>query len=229
MDQKHTVARFSKDNLYFEIIVKPDKALDYRRGDSSSIADVLVSETIFSDANKGKKASEENLNKAFGTTDLYEIASTILKSGTLPLNTNQRKKLINDKRKQIIAFITRQCVDPKSNLPHPPLRIEQAFKEIRPSIDPFTSVEAQGKEIIRLLRPILPLKMDQTVLDVSIPAQYSHRAYGLVKGYGTIKNEKWQVDGSWYGLLEIPAGLYGSFLEKMGDATKGTASVKVHH
>ncbi|MBC7130882.1 ribosome assembly factor SBDS, partial [Candidatus Bathyarchaeota archaeon] len=63
MGEKYTVARISRDNEHFEILVKPDKALDYRLGKISSITDVLVTETIFSDANKGTKVSEESLKK----------------------------------------------------------------------------------------------------------------------------------------------------------------------
>jgi len=227
MSEKYTVARLTKDNEHFEVLVKPQKALDYRIGKLAAITEVLVTETIFSDANKGTKVSEENLRKAFGTTDTLKIAEIILKKGTLQLTTEQRRKMIEDKRKQIIDFISRQCVDPKTNLPHPPLRIENALEQIHYSIDPFKSVEEQSKEIIKLLRPILPLKMELLSIGVRIPAEHSARAYGTIKGFGTIKREEWRADGSWYGVLEMPAGLYAPFLEKLGDITKGSGEAKI--
>ncbi len=85
MSDKYTVARLTKDNEHFEILVKPQKALDYRSGKIPGITEVLVSETIFSDANKGTRISEEILQKAFKTTDSLKIAETILKTGTLQL------------------------------------------------------------------------------------------------------------------------------------------------
>jgi ribosome maturation protein SDO1 len=227
MSDKYTVARMTKDNEHFEVLVKPQKALDYRMGKTMGMTEVLVAETIFSDANKGTKASEENLRKAFGTTDALKIAEAILTNGTLQLTTEQRRKMIEDKRKQIIDFIARQSVDPKTNLPHPPTRIENAMEQIRYSIDPFRPVEEQAKEIIKALRIILPLKMEQISLGVSIPATYSAKAYGSIKGFGTIKREEWRADGSWYGVLEMPAGSYAPFLDKLGEVTKGTGEAKI--
>jgi len=227
MSEKYTVARITKDNEHFEILVKPQKALDYRMGKIAGITEVLAAETIFSDANKGTRASDENLRKAFGTTDSLKIAETILKTGTLQLTTEQRRKMVEDKRRQVIDFISRQCVDPKTNLPHPPMRIENAMEQIHYPIDPFQPVEEQARDIIKLLRPILPLKMEQVSVGVTLPAQYSVRAYGAIKGFGTIKREEWRADGSWYGVLEMPAGLYAPLVEKLGEITKGNGEAKI--
>lgn len=227
MSEKYTVARITKDTEHFEILVKPQKALDYRMGKIAGITEVLAAETIFSDANKGTRTSEENLRKAFGTTDQLKIAETILKTGTLQLTTEQRRKTVEDKRRQIIDFISRQCVDPKTNLPHPPLRIENAMEQIHYPIDPFKPVEEQAKDITKLLRPILPLKMEQVSVGVTLPTQHSARAYGTIKGFGTIKREEWRADGSWYGVLEMPAGLYAPLVEKLGEITKGNGEAKI--
>lgn len=227
MSEKYTVARITKDTEHFEILVKPQKALDYRMGKIAGITEVLAAETIFSDANKGSRASEENLRKAFGTTDPIKIAETILKTGTLQLTTEQRRKMVEDKRRQIIDFIARQCIDPKTNLPHPPLRIENAMEQIHYPIDPFKPLEEQAKEIIKLLRPILPLKMEQISVGVTLPAQYSAKAYGAIKGFGTIKREEWRTDGSWHGVIEMPAGLYAPLVDKLGEVTKGNGEAKI--
>jgi ribosome maturation protein SDO1 len=214
MSEKYTIARMTKESDHFEVLVKPQKALDYRAGKIAAITEVLVAETIFSDANKGTKASEESIRKAFGMIDPLKVAETILKKGTMQLTTDQRRKMVEDKRRQIIDFISRQCVDPKTNLPHY-------------SIDPFKPMEEQAKEIVKLLRPLLPLKMEQVSVAVIIPAQYSARAYGSIKGFGTIKREEWRADGSWSGVLEMPAGLYAPLLDKLGEVTKGSGEAKI--
>jgi len=228
MSDKYTIARMTINNEHFEILVKPEKALQYRLGKMTGVREVLAGEIIFSDANKGTKPSEESLRKAFSTTDALKIAETILAKGTLQLTTEQRRKMVEDKRRQIIDFISRQSVDPKTNLPHPPTRIENAMEQVRYPIDPFKPVEEQAKEIIKLLRTILPLKMEQITLGVTIPAAYSVRAYGTIKGFGTIKREEWRNDGSWYGILEMPAGSYAPFLEKLGEITKGQGEAKLN-
>jgi len=225
--QRFTIARLTHEGEHFEILVKPDPALDYRLGKTKSLSEVLVSDTIFTDANKGTKPSEEKLKKAFGTTDTLKIAETILRRGMLQLTTDQRRHMIEEKRKQIVFFISRQCVDPRTNLPHPPARIEQAMEQIHYSIDPYKEVEEQARDIIKLLRPILPLKMEQVSISVRIPPEYASKAYGSVKAFGTIRHEEWRADGSWVAVVEMPAGSYGPFLEKLGELTKGAAEAKI--
>ena len=227
MSERYTIARITHDGEHFEILTKPEPALSYRLGKIASISQVLAADTIFTDANKGTKASEEKLQEKFGTKDPLKIAEIILKKGTLQLTTDQRRQLVDEKRRQIISFIARECVDPKTSLPHPPLRIEQAMNEIRFSIDPHKSVEEQAKEIIKLLRPIIPLKMEKISVAIHIPAEHASKVYGTVKGFGTIQSEQWRADGSWSAVVEMSAGLYGPFLDKLGTMTRGNLEVKM--
>lgn len=227
MSDRYTVARISRDGEHFEILVKPQYALDYRIGKKAPVSEILAIDTVFTDANKGTKASEEKLKKAFGTLDAAVIAETILTKGQLQLTTDQRRQLTEAKRKQIIAFISRNCVDPKTNMPHPPMRIEQAMEKIHYPIDPFQEPEEQAKDIIKLLRPILAIKMENVNVEVRIPTEHAARAYGAVKGYGTLKKDEWRADGSWHGVIEMPAGAYAPLLEKLGEITRGTAEAKI--
>ncbi len=227
MSERYTIARLTREGEHFEILVKPQMALSYQLGKTKSVSQVLAAETIFTDANKGLKPTEDTLQKIFGTTDSGKIANMILRKGTLQLTTEQRKELTEDKRKQIISFISRQCVDPRTNLPHPPLRVEQAMQQIHFSIDPFKDTEEQAKEIIKLLRPILPLKMEQVSVAIQIPPEYAGKVYGTVKGFGTIKREEWRADGSWFAVVQMPAGVYGPFLEKLGEMTRGNLESKL--
>jgi ribosome maturation protein SDO1 len=101
------------------------------------------------------------------------------------------------------------------------------MEQIRYPIDPHKPVEEQARDVVKLLRPILPLKIEQISLGVRIPAEYSARAYGAIKNFSTIKQEEWRADGSWYGILEMPAGAYASFLNKLGEVTKGSGEAKI--
>jgi ribosome maturation protein SDO1 len=227
MSDRYTVARITRDGEHFEILVKPQQALDYRMGKKTSMSELLAIDTIFTDANKGTKASEEKLKKAFGALDPLVIAETIITKGQLQLTTDQRRQLTEAKRKQIIAFIVRNAVDPKTNMPHPSMRIEQAMEKIHYSIDPFTEAEEQARDILKLLRPILPIKMENVNVEIRIPTEHAARAYGAVKVYGTIRKDEWRADGSWYGVIEMPAGSYAPLLEKLGEITRGTAEAKI--
>lgn len=227
LDSKYTLAKLSVGGDHFEILVKPDPALEYKLGHQSEITKILVADQIFTDSGKGQRASEEKLKKAFGTDDVYKIAETILHRGELQLTTDQRRELVEVKRKQIINFIVRNCIDPRTKAPHPPLRIEQALGQIRLIVDPFKSVEEQAREAIDALRPILPLRIENLRIAIKIPAEYAPRAIGATKDFGTLSNEEWQTDGSWIAIVEMPAGLHTNFLDRIGKITQGNYQTRI--
>jgi len=227
MSEKFTTARITRAGEKFEILVKPDPALDYKMGKPLGVSQILVIDEIYSDAGKGTRASSEKLEKAFGPAEALKIAEEIMKHGELQLTTDQRRQLVEDKRKQIVAFISRNCIDPRSGTPHPPLRIEQALNQVKYSIDPFKNADEQAKTIIEELRAIIPIKMEQMRVAVKVLAEYAAKGYGTIKNYGTITREEWQADGALVAVVEMPAGLYGPFVERLGKITQGTIQTKV--
>jgi ribosome maturation protein SDO1 len=227
MVDKVSVVRYSFEGEKFEILVKPDPALEFKLGKRKDIAPVLVSDEIYTDSSKGTRASSEKLLKAFKTEDPQVIAEKILQKGDLNLTTDQRRKMTAEKRKQIVNFISKTYVDPKSHLPHPPLRIEQAMEDGRVSIDPHKNVEDQVKDIVEKLRSIIPLKSENLVLEIIVPAQFAAQSYSVLKSNGTLQKEEWQSNGSLKAILEIPAAARPNVIDRLGSITKGTASVEV--
>ena len=227
MTEKTTVVRYSFSGDKFELLVKPDPAFDYKLGKITEISKVLVSDEIYTDSNKGTRATNEKLIQVFKTDDLTEIAQIIMKKGELNLTTEQRRKMTTEKRKQLVTFIAKTYVDPRSHLPHPPLRIEQAMNDGRISIDPFKNVDEQVKDVVEKLRPIIPLKSENIILSISIPAQFVAQSYTVLKSIGTLKKEEWQTNGSLKAILEIPAAARPNVIDRLGSITKGTATVEV--
>ena len=227
MSDKFTTARLARGQDHFEILVKPQQALDYKLGKQVAMSQVLLIEEIYSDSGKGTRASEDKLQKYFGTTDPVKVAEEVMKSGELQLTTEQRRQLVEEKRRQIVSIITRNALDPRTGTPHPPLRIEQAMSQVRLSIDPYKSAEEQAKVVIEELRPILPLKIEQMKIAVKVFPEHAARAYNAFKSFGNLSREEWQADGSLVAVLEMPAGMYGSFIEKIGKLTQGTIQTKV--
>jgi len=221
------VVKYTFEGNKFEILVKPDPALDYKLGKIKEIAPVLVSDEIYSDSSQGTRASSEKLQKVFKTEDALVIAEKILQKGDLNLTTDQRRKMTTEKRKQIIVFIAKTFVDPRSHFPHPPTRIEQALVDARVSIDPFKSVEEQVKDIVEKLRSIIPLKSENLLLEISVPAQYVAQSYSVLKSTGVLKKEDWQPNGSLKAILEIPAAARPNVIDRLGAITKGTAFVEM--
>jgi ribosome maturation protein SDO1 len=226
MTDKFTVARLILDGDKFELLVKPDPALEYKMGKRTDISSVLVSDEIYSDANKGSRASSEKMMKHFKSTDSADVAKQILARGELNLTTDQRRKMVEEKKRQIVQFINRSFVDPKTHLPHPIVRIEAAMEEVRVPIDPFKKVDDQAKTIVDALRRILPLKSETVKLTVTIPPQFAAQSYSVLKSTGDLRSEEWLADGSLKAVLDMNASIRGQFLDRLGSVTKGSAHVK---
>jgi len=227
MVDKVTVVRYSFEGEKFEILVKPDPALEYKLGKRKDISSILVSDEIYTDSSKGTRASSEKLLKAFKTEDATAIAERIIQKGELNLTTDQRRKMTSEKRKQIVNYVAKTFVDPKSHLPHPPLRIEQAMEDGRVSIDPHKTVEEQINDVVEKLRSIIPLKSENLILEIIVPAQFAAQSYSVLKSTGTLKKEEWQSNGSLKAILEIPAAARPNVIDRLGSITKGTASIEV--
>ncbi|MGA7543872.1 MAG: ribosome assembly factor SBDS [Nitrososphaeraceae archaeon] len=225
VEARTSTVRLTINGDKFEILVKPDPALEYKTGKRTDFSSVLVSDEIYSDANKGSRASGEKLTKHFKTKDTGEIAKQILTRGELALTTDQRRRMVEEKKKQIVQFISRNFVDPKTHLPHPPIRIESAINEVRIIIDPFKRAEDQAKQVIEALRKILPLRSEVAVLTITIPPQFASQSYSVLKGTGNFKNEQWLSDGSLKAIVEVNAGAKGTLLDRIGSVTKGSAQI----
>jgi ribosome maturation protein SDO1 len=227
MSDKYTIVRYSQSGEKFEILVDPDKGLSYKRGELLDISNVLMIDTIFIDANKGEKASQEKLESVFGTIDPMKVAEIMFDRGTFLLTAQQRRQMVEQKLRRIITIISRSYVDPSTKLPHPPTRIENALSEIRVNIDPFNDAEDQVKDVVNLLRPILPMSMESVEIAIKIPPEYASKSYGIVKNLGDIKRDEWQTNGSWIAVVSISAAMKGELLDRLGKATQGNLQTKI--
>ncbi|MEM3420639.1 MAG: ribosome assembly factor SBDS [Candidatus Hadarchaeum sp.] len=221
------VARLSSHGTTFEVLVDPELALSLRTGGSVDMRSLLASDKIFKDSKKGDVASEEMIRKVFGTTDVYKVAEQIVKKGEVQITTEQRRRMREQRLKQVVAIISRRAVNPQTGLPHPPARIETAINEAKVQIDEYKSAEEQIPKIVKALVPILPLKFESKRIAVKIPASYVGRVQRTVREFGVVKQEQWLNDGSWAVVVEIPAGVQGEFFDRLNDLTRGEAETKV--
>jgi len=220
------VARYEKGGEKFEILVDPKAGYEYKTGSRKTLDNVLAFDEIFTDAKKGERATGAAIKKAFGTTDVYEVAKKIFAEGELQITTDQRRKLTEEKRARVVAVIARTAVDPRTHAPHPPQRIEKAMEEARVHIDAFKSAEEQAPKIMEELREIIPISVENARIAVKMNAEHAARAYGFLKEYG-MQREEWGNDGSLVCVCEFPAGLQGEFSEKINKLTAGQAQTKL--
>ncbi|MCC6027778.1 MAG: ribosome assembly factor SBDS [Archaeoglobi archaeon] len=225
--EKAVVAKLRKGGMDFEILVDPYLARDLKEGKEVNFDDLLAVEEIFRNARKGERAPNEELQKVFGTTDVREIARTIIIEGEVQITAEQRREMLEAKRKQIVTFLSKNTIDPRTNTPHPPARIERALEEAKVHIDIFKSVEAQIKDIVKALKPILPLKFEEMEVAIKVPPEYAGKAISALYKFGGVTKEEWQRDGSWICLMRIPSGMYGELMDLLGRITKGEALTKI--
>jgi len=226
MSSKKVIAKYSVNGEEFEIFVDADLAYEYITGKRSDPLSVLEVDEIFKDANKGERQSREKIEKAFNTTDLAKIVAIILKNGNVPITTEQRNKLLEEKKRQIIAIISRNSIDPRTNAPLPMQRVENAMEQAKVSIDPFKSASDQVDQIVKKISMIIPIKFAVAKVEVTVPASYASRVYSLLKQYG-LKSEKWLNDGSLSAIVEFPAGLQSEFYDKLNGLTQGNVETKL--
>jgi ribosome maturation protein SDO1 len=225
--ENSVIARLEYYGEHFEILVDPDLAADYKRGKEIDIEKILAVEEIFKDAKKGDKASEEAMMKAFQSVDPLETAAIIIKKGQVQLTAQQRKEMQEEKRKKIIAKITREAINPQTKLPHPARRIEIAMEEAKVHIDPFKSVDEQIKTVLKAIRVKIPIRFEHVEMAIRVPGDYAGRVYPIISEFGSKKREEWQKDGSWIAVVEVPGGLQESFDRKLNELTGGQVETRV--
>ena len=220
------IAKIVKEGKTFEVLVDCEKAVEFKQG-KCNIDEVLATEDIFEDVKKGKHASEHEMLRIFKTADVKKIAEIIVKESRLQLTADYQKKLREQKRKQIINMIHVNSVDPKNNLPHPLTRIENALEEAKVRIDENKSAEDQVQEIISKIRSILPIKYEIRKIKVKIPAQYTGKAYPMIKQFSKLLKDEWKNDGSLEATIELPAGMQESLFDKLNNLTHGNIESEV--
>ncbi|MCD7782245.1 MAG: ribosome assembly factor SBDS [Methanosphaera sp.] len=221
------IARLESYGERFEILVDAELAADYKRGEDIDISDVLAVEEIFKDAHKTDKASEDSMNKAFETTDTLEVADKIIHKGTIQITANQRRKMQEEKTKQIINQIAREAINPQTKLPHPPQRIEKAMTEAKVHIDPMKTVEEQIQPTVKAILTKIPIRIEKVQVAVKIPGTYAGKGYSTITQYGKLLKEEWENDGSWIGIVEIPGGLQDEFYTALSGLTHGEVETKL--
>ncbi len=220
------IARIERSGIHFELMVDPELALDFRGGRDVSLENVLAVREVFKDAGRGERVSEEELQKAFHTTDIWKIAEVIIRHGDVQITTEHRRRLVEERRKQIAGIISRQGMDPRTNLPHPPQRILNAMDEARVHVDPFRRAPDQVEDILSRIQEILPISMERVEVELRVPLQFAGKANSVIREITPVKKEEWRPD-AWVATIEIAAGMQSEIYGKLNELTSGQAETRM--
>ena len=221
------IAKYETGGNRFEILIDPKAAQSYSEGDEIDWEDAIAADGIWSDSAKGERTPDTIVNNTFETTDLIDIYKKILAEGTIQLTSQQRKEMVEQKRKRIVAHIVANAMNPQTGGPHPPQRIENAIDEVRYSVDPMETMDKQVEKIIRTIKTLIPISFEKIRVAVKIQAIHVGKCYGQITSLSKIESEEYQKDGSWIGMLEMSATSFAKLEDALGSLTKGTAETKM--
>lgn len=225
--EKAVIARLTKNGEKFEILVDPEKSMEFRTGKELPVEELIASEEIFEDARKGTKAPGEKLNKAFGTNDINTIAKRIISEGEVQITTEQRKQMLEEKTKAIATLISKRGVNPQTGLPHPADRILRTMEQAKVRVDLNKRVEEQLESVLEEIQKVIPIKFEKIQIAIKIPPEFAGRAGSVVRSLGVLLKEEWSNNGSYVCLLEIPAGVQTEVYDRLNSLTRGQVEVKV--
>jgi len=225
--EKAVIARLTKSGEKFEILVDPEKALEVKSGKDVSLDELLASEEIYEDARKGLRVAGEKVNKTFGTNDLNTVIKKIIIEGEVQITTEQRREMLEEKRRAIANVISKRGVNPQTGLPHPPDRILRAMDEAKIRIELEKRVEEQIDGILKEIQTIIPIKFEKVQIAVKIPPSFAGKASNIMRSFGSLLKEEWSSNGSYVSLIEIPAGIQQEFYDRLNNLTHGQVEVKI--
>ena len=214
------LARMEKGGKRYELLVDPNLVDAFKSEPTSvDLNAFLAMDEVFHDIRGGERPTEDAIANTFGTQDIFEITKTIMAKGSIQLTTAQRKARVEQMRQQIVHERHTQAVDPKTKSPHPKTRIELARSESRYSVDAFKRLDDQVKDAIELLKPMIPLSFESVRLAVRVPGSAYGGSSRILRPY--LEKEQWLENGSWAGIIEIPAGMkdaiYGKLMSQSSD------------
>jgi ribosome maturation protein SDO1 len=225
--EKAVVSRLTVSGQKFEILVDPEKALRLKRGERVDMREILAYPAVYKDVRSTDLVSLKDLEKVFGTSDIFKVAEKIVREGELQLTTEQRRKMIEEKKNQIITLISKRGINPQTHTPHPPERILAAMEKARVKIDPFKDAELQIENVLQAIRPLLPIKFEKVFIQIKIPPPYAGKAFSIIKNFGEIKGQEWLGDGSLKIQVKVLAGMQTNFFEKISNLTHGNFESKI--
>jgi ribosome maturation protein SDO1 len=221
------LAKLKKGGENFEIVINPEKVVDFKKKKIEDVREVIMYERIFYDAKKGLEASHDHMLSLFETADPLKVAKIILEQGEIQFTQEYRENKRKEKFNKITDILVRNAVDPRTGLPHPRTRIEAALAEAKIKVDDLLDAEDHIQEIVHKLMPILPIKFSTKEMQIRVLAQYAPKVHPIMTKFGKLLSENWQSDGSLVCNVEIPAGLQNELFDALNKLSHGSTESKV--
>lgn len=209
-------ARIKVKGKNYEISVDFDEAMKIKVNDGN-VTSALNSNGIYYDIDKGEIVPQRELEEAFGTTDIYEIAKEIMKNGEIQKPQEYRDAQRDLKVKQVVNLLLKNAVD-QHGRPYTEDRLRRAIQDAHYSFD-NRPAEAQMQALMHKLKEIIPIRIEVKKIKIVIPARFTGQVYGIIGDYK--ESEEWLSNGDLEVIVNVPAGMQVDFYEKLNGVTHG--------
>jgi len=165
---------------------------------------------------------QSDLQDAFGTTDLYEIAKKIITKGEVQKTQEFRDAEKEKKIKQVINLVLRNSVNQNGH-PYTEDRIRRAVDEVHFHFD-NRPPEQQFLDLVHKLKTVIPISIETKRIKLTVPARFTGQVYGIIGEYK--ESEKWLDNGDLEVVVNMPSGMQIDFYEKLNSITHGAAQAE---
>ena len=114
----------------FEIACYPNKVLNQREGIEKDLAQVLQTETVFTNVSRGDIATNEDLINVFGTTNHRKVCEQIIKEGHLQVSDKEREYITESRTRDVLNLVAQMTMDATTGYPLTTTQIQAALDDI---------------------------------------------------------------------------------------------------
>ena len=124
----------------FEIACYPNKVLNQREGLETDLAQVLQTETIFTNVSRGDVATHEDLITVFGTTNNRKICEQIIKEGNLQVSDKEREYIAESRSRDVLNLVVQMTMDAVTGYPLTVTQVQALLDDIHFRVNSKSSV-----------------------------------------------------------------------------------------
>jgi len=223
-----SIVRLKKGGKRFEIACYKNKVQEWRNGVETDLDDVLQISNVFMNVSKGEVAKANDLQKAFGTSEVNDVVKEILKKGEVQVGEKERAHELGNLWREIATQVAGKCVDPATQRPYPVGMIEKTMTEVGFSIKQGKNAKSQVLDCIKLLQTssTLPIQRARMRLRVTIPtADKECLRARILEGAEMVESED-DGEADWVVTLLIDPGQFRVLNDLLQKGAKGKGRIE---
>lgn len=221
-----SVVRLKKGGKRFEVACYKNKVLEWRSGVEKDLDNVVQTESIFINVSKGQLAKQDDLLKAFKTSDQSLILEEILRKGELQVGEKEREAVLSNLTRDIATIVSEKCINPTTKRPWPVSTIEKLMSEIHFSVS-SKNAKSQALDLIKTLqeKQIIPIARAQMRIKISCMPNIGKKVKDKIGTLMQIESEDFGLDYELIG--NIDPGAFRSIGDILQQETKGKGCLEV--